>query len=45
MLHSVILVWFLIFIAESIHGIIQQLFIAPVAVDLKSRQIIDDEAG
>lgn len=32
-------VWLLIVIAESIHGIIRQLFIAPVIGDLPARQI------
>lgn len=32
-------VWLLIVIAESIHGIIRQLFIAPVIDDLPARQV------
>lgn len=37
--HRALAVWVLIVIAESLHGIIRQLFIAPVLGDLPARQI------
>ena len=37
--HRALATWFLIVIAESIHGTIRQLFIAPALGDLQARQV------
>jgi hypothetical protein len=37
--YRAVAIWFLIALAESVHGTIRQLFIAPVMGDLSARQI------
>jgi hypothetical protein len=37
--HRALAVWLLIVIAESIHGIVRQVFLAPVIGDLPARQV------
>jgi len=36
---AALLVWFLIILAESVHGTVRQLFLAPLLGDFRSRQV------